>query len=315
MLSLFSSPKAFQGDFDIIQRNAITSWSLLHPRPEIILLGNDSGTATMAHAVGARHIPSVDLNEYGTPLVSSIFASAQTASRYDLMCYVNADIILMDDFLFTVAQVNRLLPREPFLLIGRKITGVPIPELLDFTKTGWQEELRRRVSGASHGTSDSDYFVFRRGLWPQVPPFAIGRFYWSAWLVYNARIRGIKVLDATETITAVEPAHDYGHVSSVAPGDGILSSPELAYNARLFKGCRYWTTFNSSHTLSRSELKRIPLRRRFTSLFIEWDHCLGLAYRVSPTWHRALLPVHAAYRGLRPWLLGLRRRLLRQPIY
>ena len=48
MLTMFTIPKAFRGDFDIIQKNAIRSWTLLRPECEIILFGNEEGTAEMA---------------------------------------------------------------------------------------------------------------------------------------------------------------------------------------------------------------------------------------------------------------------------
>ncbi len=67
MLTLFAIPKAFRGHINTIQRNAIKSWTLLNPKPEIILLGDDEGTAEVAQEFGLIHIPEVDRNEYGTP--------------------------------------------------------------------------------------------------------------------------------------------------------------------------------------------------------------------------------------------------------
>ena len=63
MLTLFAIPKAFRGEFNQIQRNAITSWTLLEPKPEIILLGDDEGTAEVAKEFGVRHVSGVDLIE------------------------------------------------------------------------------------------------------------------------------------------------------------------------------------------------------------------------------------------------------------
>src|SRR5436309_411668 len=44
MLTLFAAPKPFRGHIGIIQRNAITSWTKLQPRPEIILYGTQECT-------------------------------------------------------------------------------------------------------------------------------------------------------------------------------------------------------------------------------------------------------------------------------
>jgi hypothetical protein len=45
MITLFSTPKPFVGHVGVIQRNAILSWQRLHPDVEIILVGEDAGTA------------------------------------------------------------------------------------------------------------------------------------------------------------------------------------------------------------------------------------------------------------------------------
>ena len=77
MLTIFGIPKAFEGHFEVIQRNAIQSWTRLSPRCQILLFGDEKGTAEVAAELGVRHIPAVDRNEFGTPLLNSIFAQAE----------------------------------------------------------------------------------------------------------------------------------------------------------------------------------------------------------------------------------------------
>ena len=67
-LTLLSTPKAFTGIFEVIQRNAITSWTRLDPRPDIILFGDDAGTAELCAELGLRHVPDVRTTDLGTPL-------------------------------------------------------------------------------------------------------------------------------------------------------------------------------------------------------------------------------------------------------
>ena len=56
MLTIFAIPKAFRGHTATIQRNAITSWTMLHPRPEILLFGNESGTEEICRELEARSL-------------------------------------------------------------------------------------------------------------------------------------------------------------------------------------------------------------------------------------------------------------------
>src|SRR6266436_4750093 len=105
MITIFAMPKAFRGHIDVIQRNAIMSWTRLSIKPEIILLGTDEGTAEVAR------------NPEGTPLVSDLFAQGQRCAANDLLCYVNADIILLDDFSAAVEGIARF--HSPLLMVGQ----------------------------------------------------------------------------------------------------------------------------------------------------------------------------------------------------
>ena len=71
-ISIFTVPKPFIGKIGIIQHNAITSWTLLKPKPEIILFGDEIGTAAIAHDLGLNHVPDIECNTYGTPLLDSV---------------------------------------------------------------------------------------------------------------------------------------------------------------------------------------------------------------------------------------------------
>src|SRR5262245_33530010 len=83
-ITLFAMPKAFSGHIGIIQRNAITSWTRLSPRPQIILFGDEDGTAELAAELGVQHVPQVARNELGTPLVNSVFQQAHQFAEHRL---------------------------------------------------------------------------------------------------------------------------------------------------------------------------------------------------------------------------------------
>lgn len=231
MLTIFTTLKPFRGHIGVIQTNAIQSWLLLHPRPEVILLGREEGTAEVASRFGTRHIAEVEYNEYGTPLVSSIFSIAQNIAKYELMCYVNADIILLSDFLPAIRQVQR----RSFLLIGQR-WDVDCQEPVHFDELDWEAHLRARVTeeGKLHPPSGIDYFVFPHGLYSDIPPFAIGRGGWDNWLVYQARLLKVPVINATKAITAIHQNHDYLH--HAAGSAGVWEGPERKRNIELMGG-------------------------------------------------------------------------------
>src|SRR5438309_571336 len=142
MLTLFTIPKPFRGHVGVIQRNAIRSWAMLRPACQIILFGDEEGTPEVAKECGAHYVPEVARNEFGTPLLDFTFEAAERVATNDLFCYVNADIILMGDFM---AAVERLAGwKRRFLMIGQR-WNVFIDRPWDFDQQGWEELLRSYV--------------------------------------------------------------------------------------------------------------------------------------------------------------------------
>jgi hypothetical protein len=253
MLSLFALPKGFAGHTALIQKNALRSWTLLKPQPDIILFGNDPGVAEAAEEFGLRYCPDVVRNNFGTPLVSDLFARAQDLARHNPVCYINSDIILLSDFMASVERLKGW--RGAFLLAGRR-WNLDLREPLAFAE-GWEDSLRERARafGELQDPWWIDYFVFTRGLWKEMPPFAIGRPAWDNWLIYDARRRKIPVVDATECITAIHQKHDYTHVPQ-STGDH-WRGPESEQNLILAGGpaCTL-TLLDATHRLSGKRIVR-----------------------------------------------------------
>src|SRR5512139_884540 len=109
LITFFSAPKPFTNPhIATIQRNAIKSWSLL-PDVEVILLGEETGLAEAARELGVKHLSNVSRNPSGTPLISSMFELARENSTGDLLCIINADMILMSDFVEAAMESRSLL--------------------------------------------------------------------------------------------------------------------------------------------------------------------------------------------------------------
>ena len=209
MLTIFSCPKPFRGNAEIAQRNSIRSWIELDPKPEIILLGNDEGVAEAAREYRVKHIPEVACNEFGTPLISSLFEESEKASSNPLMCYVNADIIFVKDFMEGIRKVRATEPDA--LMVGRR-WNIDMEEPIDF-EGPWQDKLKARVAleGKLYPYFAIDYFVFPKKGLGSLPPFAIGRPAWDNWVIYRACTSGMPVVDMTEVVTAIHQNHDYSH--------------------------------------------------------------------------------------------------------
>jgi len=260
MLTLFSIPKPFHGHTGVIQRNALESWALLKPACEILLLGEDEGVAEAAKEFGATHIPHVAKNEHGTPLISAIFAQAQAQGRHERQCYVNADIILMNDFARAMERVAH--GGAPSVAIGSR-WDCDIKEPLNFS-AGWEETLRADALARGNRQRDwlIDYFCFTRGVWGDIPPFAVGRTVWDNWLLYRARAAGARLVDVTPVVVAIHQNHDYGHIKSST--QGAYKGPEAARNLELAGGeAHCFSIKDATHVLTPQGLRRALDRDQF----------------------------------------------------
>ena len=246
MLTIFTIPKPFRGHIGIIQRNAIQSWLKLRPDCEIILFGNEEGMAEVAAELGVRHVPNIRTNEYGTPFLDGVFESAQQIANNDLVCYVNADIILMNDFISAIQRLETVW---------------------DFGGDEWEEHLRNFVNihGVLHPPFGSDYFVFPKGALGTLPPFVVGRPGWDNWMIYRARKFNILVIDVSPVVTVIHQNHDYGHVSD---GTGkTYEGPEANQNINLIDTLDDTTLHDANFVLTSQGLRRPKLIQKYIYRF------------------------------------------------
>lgn len=276
LLTIFAVAKAFRGLDDVRQRNAVASWARV--ADAVILFGDDPGVADAAHDLGVRHRPGVECNGYGTPLLHHVFATAQAETSTSLVCYLNADIVVTADLRTGAAAVAQ--QRRQFLLVARR-RNLDVTEPLPFQR---EDVDRWLLDVADHGQLDGkaaiDVFLFPRGLYEAIPPFAVGRPAWDNWMIRHARERGITIVDATYDVPLIHQD----------PGLGVTgersvrwTGPEAQRNREL-AGRIVFTIDDATHQLVAGRLR--PLR--------SWEHAR----------HRANQVVWST-----PWLATLRRRL------
>ena len=252
LTTLFSAPKPFSDPhISTIQRNAIQSWQQLGSDIDIFLIGAEIGVEEVAAECHVAYIKEVDRNEQGTPLVSSIFAKARQVSSSPLLSYVNADILLFPDFIDSVWCVKEHL--DQFVMIGQR-WDLSVTALLDFS-LGWEQRLRVEISerGKLHLPAGSDFFVFPREIFTEIPPFAIGRAGWDNWMIYHAIQNHWTVVDTTPSLTLVHQDHDYSHLPDGKPH---YNHEESQQNILLAGGAnRIYTILDSNKQLVNCKIR------------------------------------------------------------
>ncbi|MCX8063207.1 MAG: hypothetical protein N3D16_11555 [Anaerolineales bacterium] len=256
LITLFSAPKPFTNPhINLIQRNAIQSWLHLGEEVEVFLIGEENGLAEVAREYNLVHLPEVKRNDKGTPLVNSIFELARAASQSPLMAYVNADILLLPDFVQAAQCI--LAQRNRFLAISQR-WDLDVKTMLDFSN-GWDQRLIEdvRQRGRLHPPAGSDIFLFPRSEFMEIPDFAIGRAGWDNWMIFHACRQGITVVDATPSMTVIHQDHDYSHLPGGKPHYDL---EESECNLNLAGGMRSMYYILDSHVqLKNGRLRRPPL--------------------------------------------------------
>jgi hypothetical protein len=263
LITFFSAPKPFTNPhIAMIQRNAIKSWTLL-PDVEVILLGEEDGLAQAAKELGVKHISHATRNTNGIPIISSMFQLARENANSDLLCIINADMILLPDFVKAALESSSLLldsrqqavGLQKFVLLSQR-WDYDITNPIDFA-AGWESRLGESVRKQNklHRPAGSDFFLFPKSCYTNIPDFAIGRAGWDNWMIYNARQQKWPVIDCTPSVMIVHQNHDYSHLPG---GKSHYDHPDTNENIRLAGGqsaIRY-TILDSTHQLVDGKLVR-----------------------------------------------------------
>jgi hypothetical protein len=250
MLTFFTTAKPFTGHNGVIQRNALKSWTLVHPDAEVILFGDDEGAAAVARELGIRHEPHTEKNEAGSNRADHMFARAQEIARHDVLCYANCDIIFLKDFCFALQCI--LAVHEEFLMVGRR-WDTEVTQPIEFGTPDWQEQVRELAlqTGRQRTPDWIDYFVFSRGLYRDLPPLVVGRVFWDNWTVWKALDVRKPVVDVSRVVTAVHQNHDYRHHAQGKAG--VWYGEEAGANYKLAGGWRHLRTIADSIEVLRAD--------------------------------------------------------------
>jgi hypothetical protein len=255
LITLFTAPKPFVNPhIKTIQNNAIRSWKELGLDVSIVLIGGEDGIEQAAKEIGVAYFPDVKRNNMGTPLISSIFTIGRQMNNSPLLAYVNADIILFPDFIDTARKILSL--RSKFLIVGQR-WDMNIRESLKITND-WQKnlEIECMKNGKLHTRGGSDYFIYPRECFKEIPDFTVGRAGWDNWMFYEARRKNWPTIDATHEIKIIHQDHDYSHLPG---GQSHYRLPETTENIRLAGGRRtIFTLLDVNYEFKNDKIRKFP---------------------------------------------------------
>ena len=204
MLTLITTCRPFDNpEFSAIQRNAITSWTFLKPRPEIIVMGNEKGVVDFCDELNIINY-DVEYSDHGTPMLDSIMNTGEEKASNDYILLVSSDVVLFQNTIkaFKILKDTMI----DFCGVARKKQQQEI-KALDFN-TNWRNQVRHGLRW--NLITSGDFFMYPKGYWGEIPPFIIGRTACDSWLFDESSKKGT-LIDLTEAVEIIDYKHSYNH--------------------------------------------------------------------------------------------------------
>ena len=210
MLTYLSSPKPFKGIDKENQYRAIKSWLQSAKDVEVILYGDSEGIEFAGVDLNVTVIKEIESSESGVPLFGAIAKHASVYGKYDVQVYLNCDILISRLF-----EVSLEIEYPKFLCIGQRIDlneGCIVNSAPNTYKSILNDLFNSNLI-ALHETTGIDYFMFKRNMWENIKPIAIGRGGYDNALLNFCKKNEIPIIDCTLSMLAIHQFHDYNHVT------------------------------------------------------------------------------------------------------
>ena len=212
-----------------------------------------------------------DIIEFEGPLVpfKRMVEDVEKDSESKILMYANADI------LFDESQMRRL--EQSF--------GEWLPPILSggFLLTGQRIDIAEDGTKRLHRPSGMDYFIFKRGMFHDLPKVVMGRAYCDSAIVAYCLERKIPVIDGSYAIRVEHQFHDYGHI---AGGRSSVWNGDEAQENKRVNGLRNFgpNVLDATHTLL-PDGRIVPNIRKRPQCWTLWNFLTrGGKWWKNPKW-------------------------------
>lgn len=161
---------------------------------------------------------------------------------------------------------------------------VDITEPIDFERAQWGHEVRELAlrKGFRQDESWIDFFVFRKGMYAEMPALIVGHCYWDNWMIWRALKDGAPVVDGNQFLVPVHQNHGYNAKYGRAKGSPTDALSQL--NLRTIGGeIRVRRIDAATHRMTNDgKIQRVFVRNTYKLRE-------ALTYKVwLPAWHGLL---------------------------
>jgi len=272
-ISLITTLKPFKGLARIHQINSLQSWAKFIEGAEIIVVGESEGFETILSEFkfNIKWIKEVKTSYSGAPYLDDMIKKGLENARNDSVCIINADTILLSDFVKSVSKLINIYDNN-FLLTSRSFS-LNINTILNFDDPEIEERLKNIVrKNYIHNDIRSlptDFYFFHREFLSnaKIPPFIYGRGVFVRWYIYHAHCKRIPIIDATPVITAIHQMHSFDYIKDhdvqeelqkvKDPYKALMKGREFRWNLEIAGPAAYFSGADFTHILTEQGLVKI----------------------------------------------------------
>jgi len=189
---------------DFLNRS-ISNWNLLKPDVNIVMFTNSAIVGKLVLEKGWTVFPIIHHVPEGLPVLRSMFQMVKNTFNTTFYGFFNNEILFTDNFLESILLIYKAFPTyENLLLTGRRthipsLTRTDLSSYSSLTRAAMERGLLSKISSVGYLISN-DCFP-----WDEIADFIVERSEYGNWLVAHARCNGVKVIDMTNTILAIDP--------------------------------------------------------------------------------------------------------------
>lgn len=274
-LLILSTMKPMIEPFITEQTNSVLSWTKLRIKPTIIIFGNDKGVPEFCKTHDLIN-KEVKTNEKGVPYISDIFNKGyeymdlmdsllpdetnKNKEYYDYVMYINADILLMDDFCDTIEAFDKTFPDTKSCLITSIRYNIKNFTLIDFEDEKWKTKVSENFKGEYEKPDGIDIFLHKKNNYKNMPNFAIARMWYDSYL----HCYGVKKFEiSVNTTKTTKIYHHFGKwyqnnkivernnsnldYQSFYKNMSYKSSDIYEHDKALITNCSYYSTYQDNN--------------------------------------------------------------------
>ena len=220
-ITFITTLKPYTDLYTPIQVNAINSWLNLDMDKQILVY-TEHKEETEKHFADHLDIIKVitpkRITKSNAVYVSDVFyAPYDYTEKDDILCYINSDMIMLDDF---VKSVDTVLHKNdyrsnPYYISGRRWEWKDSNEYKKFHDFSDKENFLKYVestvkkSGYMGLVFSADYFIHPRSLFEGKIPedMILGRCVWGSWIARAAKRLQANTFDIFKTCFSIHPFH------------------------------------------------------------------------------------------------------------